>query len=266
MLVFLTSLILAMSVAKAPPANPTDIRIVPVESTPEPSSALLRIVYPEPGELVTGQVWVQFRLSGFALGAGANFERRDEIANSDLGQTVHVVIDNYPYFPINEPAIDPFDESGYYYNMSYKFRIPFHLGSGMHTIRMFPARTFGESLKDDGTFAEDYFFIGSHKMDPSMDLSKPYLTYNEPSNLMHLEQGKPVLLDFYITNTELSQSGYKVRLSIDGIFTKYLISWQPYYIYGLKRGKHKVRLELIDNDNKRVPGLFNDVTEKITIH
>ena len=174
MLALLTSLIFAMSsVAKAPPANPTDIRVVPVQRTPEPTTVLLRIVYPEPGTMVDSPVWVQFRLDGFALGAGGNFERVDELTNNDLGQTVHVVIDDYPYFPINEPAIDPFDESGYYYNMSYKFRIPYRLDPGMHTIRMFPARSFGESLKGEGTFAEHYFFIGIHEVDPNMDLRKP---------------------------------------------------------------------------------------------
>ncbi len=267
MLALLTSLLLAMSPAtKAPPANSTEIRVVPIQRTPEPTTVLLRIAYPETGATVDTPVWVQFRLDGFALGTGDNFERANELPKSKLGQTVHVIIDDHPYFPINEPAIDPFDESGYYYNMSYKFRIPYRLGPGMHTIRMFPARAFGESLKGEGTFAEDYFFVGTREIDPNMDLRKPYLTYNEPSRLMHLEAKKPILLDFYITNAELSQSGYKVLLSIDEDFTKYLTTWQPYYIYGLKPGKHKIRLQLIDPDNRPVPGDFNDVTETIHIN
>jgi len=44
-----------------------------------------------------------------------------------------------------------------------------------------------------------------------------------------------------------------------------LTRWAPCYIYGLKKGHHKVRLQLIDPDNKPVPGVFNDVTRTIKV-
>lgn len=265
MLTFITSLLFAMSMATAPPVNPTDIQIIPVQPTAESVTTQLRIVLPEPGQIVEEPVWVQFRIDGFSLGSASQFERADELVDSKLGQTVHVIIDELPYFPINDPAIDPFDESSYFYNMSYKFRIPYHLGNGMHTIRMFPARSYGESLKGEGTYAESFFFIGSNEMNPGLNLKRPYITYNEPSHSITYDQNKPILLDFYVTNTSLSATGYKVKLSIDGDFTKYLTSWQPYYIVGLKPGNHKIRLELINHENRRVPGVFNDVTETIRV-
>ncbi len=62
-----------------------------------------------------------------------------------------------------------------------------------------------------------------------------------------------------MTNCRLTPDGYKVKLFVDGKQEGILTRWVPYYIYGLKPGKHKVRLVLIDPENKKVPGRFNDV-------
>jgi hypothetical protein len=243
-----------------------EIRIQPVPATVESSTVMLVIAVPKPKELVSkNPVWVQFRIDGFALGSDSSqFQRANQIAVSDMGQTVHVIVDNEPYFAINEPAINPFNENGYYYNTSYKFEIPFKLQKGVHTLRMFPARSFGESLKGENTFAFLKFYVGDVQTDKKFDFSQPFLTYNEPSDQMDYGANQPILLDFLIANCELSQDGYKVQLTFDDSIKRTLTSWQPYYIYGLGRGKHKIRLELINKD-VRVPGLFNDVERTITI-
>jgi hypothetical protein len=262
----LASLLLGVIALKTPESNQSAIQTVPVARTPESSTVVLKIAIPSPGQVVGVPTWIQFRIDGYALGAASQFDRASEIAETEMGQTVHVVIDNYPYFPINEPALDPFDEGGYYYDMSYKFEIPYRLSTGMHTIRMFPARSFGESLKGENTFAALKFYVGSEIDKSDMDLSKPYITYNEPSDQIPLSESQPVLLDFYVTNANLSPDGYKVRLTIDGLVNRMITSWQPYYIYGLKRGRHTIRLELLDSGNKIVPGVFNDVKQSITVN
>ncbi len=260
------SVILAMASVKAPTESQSSIRTMPVARTPESNTIVLVTAVPKNGEVVGTPVWIQFRIDGYALGAASQFERANEIGESKMGQTVHVVIDNEPYFPVNEPAIDPFDEGGFYYDMSYKFEVPMRLKNGAHTVRMFPARSFGESLKGDKTFSSSVFYVGSYDKSGAVDLSAPFITYNEPSQLMNWQEGKPVLLDFYVSNTELSPDGYKVRVSIDGQVHKTISSWQPYYIYGLKAGRHTMRLELIDDQNKGVPGPFNDVKQSFTVH
>lgn len=244
------------------------IRIVAVNPTPEPETVVSVVQLPHTGDVVAANpVWVQIRVDGYALGSDSPFDRRSEIANSDMGQTIHVVIDNEPYFAINGPSIQPFNEEGFYYNQSYKFEIPAKLKDGVHTIRIFPARSFGESLKGERTFDSSYFYVGKETNGASVDfLSRPYLTYNEPSDRMTLVENKPLLLDFYISNCELSADGYKVRLTIDGKIQRTFISWRPYYIYGLKQGKHTLRLELIDDKNKVVPGPYNDVQHTIVVH
>lgn len=259
---------MSRSVAGDRPASgmQEEIRVMPVPRAPESNTIMLRIAVPRDNEVVSGNpVWVQLRIDGFALGADSSqLERSNQVAVSDMGQTVHVIVDNEPYFAVNEPAINPFNESGYFYNQSYKFEMPFPLQDGLHTIRMFPARSFGESLKGDNTFRVVKFYVGNSTASKGEDLSQPFLTYNEPSDQMPLSIDQPILLDFLISNCELSRDGYKVQLIIDGTVTRTLTSWQPYYIYGLSRGKHTIRLKLM-NRNERVPGAFNDVERTITI-
>ena len=251
---------------KAQIESPDQIRVLPVPRTPESSTIVLTISVPKNGDLkADNPVWVQFRLDGYALGAGSQFDRADEVPVSRMGQTVHVIVDDLPYIAINQPPIDPFNEEGFYYDTSYKFELPYSLEEGMHTIRMFPARSYGESLKGENAFHSIYFYLGDRKDQPGMDLDQPFITYNEPSDQLPLSENRPLLLDFYIKNCELTPDGYKIRLTLDGKIKRTLTSWQPYYLYGLKRGKHAIRLELIDGSGNWVPCQFNDVQRTIQI-
>jgi hypothetical protein len=264
-LIFAAALFFAQ--ANAANLKSSNVRAMPVARTPEASTIVLKIALPKEEQVTNGPVWVQFRIDGYALGAGSSqFERAGELAISKMGQTVRVVIDNLPSFQINQPAIDPFDEATFYYDTSYKFEVPFQLKPGMHTIRMFPVRSFGESLKGDQTLAATSFYVCSEENNGKLNLSSPYIIYNEPSSHMYLEEEKPVLLDFYVVNTELSADGYKVRLTLDGTVNRTITTWQPYYIYGLSKGRHVVQLELLDSANRVVPGAFNKVQQVITIH
>lgn len=244
------------------------VRVLPVTRTPESDSIILTISVPKAGDIVEKDpMWMQFRIEGYALGADSSqFDRASELALTDMGQTVHVIIDDKPYFPINEPAINPFNEEGYYRDTNYRFRIPYSLNDGIHTIRVFPARSFGESLKGSGTFHAIVFQKGtSSKKFYGVDLSTPYLTYNEPSDNLPLQANLPILLDFLVANCELTSDGYKVRLSVDGNVVRMLNSLQPYYIYGLSKGQHTIRLELLDPQGTRVPGKSNDVQRTISV-
>lgn len=242
------------------------IRVLPVQRTPESNTSALKLVRPSNGAVLQeGTVWIQFRIDGFALGAGSQFDRADDVAVSSQGQTVHIVVDNFPVYAVNEPAINPFNEEGYYYNTSYKLKLPYTLSSGAHTLRIFPARSFGESLKGENVFQSAVFYVGERKGEPPVDLSRPYMTYNEPSEDIALSYKKPVLLDFYISNCELTPDGYKVQLTIDRKMTRMLTVWTPYYIYGLTKGKHQIRLELLDSKGNVVPGDTNAVERVIQV-
>ena len=255
-------------VAKAPESGMEEIRVLPVNSTAEASTIVATIQLPRQGATLKGNpVWAQVRIDGYALGSGSQSDRRDELVNSDMGQTLRVVVDNDPYFPINGPSLEPFNVEGWYYNQNYKFQVPYKLKEGFHFLRVYLARSFGESLEGGRTFHSSWFFIGSKEDESKAKyLSQPFITYNEPSNLTQLIQSKPVLLDFYVSNCELTPDGYKVRMTIDKKFERTFSAWRPYYIYGLKKGKHTMHLELIDANDKVVAGPFNDNERQFTIN
>lgn len=248
--------------------NTGKVQVVPVSPTPDPDHVETNILYPKNKELKTSApVKGQIRLEGFALGTDTEQPRKKEIWNDPEGQSLHVFIDNQPYFSLNEALIDALDDNENYFDQTADFSIPFKLEPGMHVIRTFPVRSYNESVKSERAFAAQIFYYQAKKDNPSVDLSKPYLTYNEPQGEYDYDKKnmQPILLDFYLTNCEISEDGYKVRLTIDNEDKRTLTAWQPYYIYGLGKGMHRIRLELLDPSSNLVPGPFNDVTRTIVI-
>jgi hypothetical protein len=251
---------------KKGPANPNDIQVVPMERTPEPGQVSLRLEYPKNGSIQTKQpVEMQMRLDWFPLGVeSGNFPRRKVINDSDRGQTLHVFIDNLEYFTKNEALFDALDDHDQFYDQTTEFKLPYKLSPGMHIVRAFPCRSFRESLKENNPSIVSIFYIDEKTPTIDMDLTKPYLTYNEPQG-SYPDASQPILLDFYINNCTLSKDGYKVRLTIDGTNKRFLYDWVPYFIYGLPEGNHTVQLELINPQNEVVPGIFNKVARTITV-
>lgn len=248
--------------------NSKSIRVIPVEATRDPDYVNTYIRYPKDKEMrKSSPVKGQIRVEGAALGVDTDQPRKREIWNDSEGQSLHIFIDNQPYFSVNEALIDALDDMEDYFDSTAEFEIPFKLQPGMHVIRTFPVRSYNESFKSGGAFAASVFYFQEAKGNSDVDLSKPYLTYNEPQGEYDYDRKnlQPILLDFYVTNCELSRDGYKVRLTIDNDTQRILTSWQPYYIYGLKRGQHRIRLELLDPQNNYITGPFNDVTRTIVI-
>lgn len=257
---------LVVSMLQAKEAAPTDIRVVSVNPTPEPDHVTTKIIFPQNNEVKDSTpIKGQIKVTGFALGTDSIFPRKREIYNDKEGQSLHIFIDDQPYFVVNEALIDALDDVEEYFDQTADFEIPFKLQPGMHVIRAFPVRSFNESLKDDGCFAASTFYYKKKSNNSDIDLSAPYITYNEPQGEYPYKSGDPILLDFYVTNCQLSKDGYKVRLTIDNGNKRTLTSWQPYYLYGLKKGLHQIRLELLDPSDNPVPGLFNNVQRTISV-
>ena len=246
----------------------SDIRIVPVTSTPEPNHVVLKVIFPRPYENKRkNPMNIQLRLQSFPLGTMTENERGKEIYNDPEGQALHVVIDNDLYLTWNQTMESSPEEESDFYDKIVSFHLPCSLRSGCHILRCFPVRSYGESLKGEGCFTSQVFYFQDRKKSntSSIDLKKPYLTYNEPQGRYPLHQSNPILLDFYLSNCELSTEGYKVRVSIDGKVLRLLTDWSPYYLYGLQKGKHKIQLELLDANHCLVPGDFNITEREIEI-
>ena len=245
-----------------------EVRVVPVPPTPESNTVVTKIVFPRPYENKRKTpVNVQLRVEGFPLGVITQNDRSKEIYDDPEGQAIHVIVDNEPYLIYNQSFEDSFDENREFYDKIVSFHIPFTLKPGMHVLRVFPARSYGESLKGKGPFSAEIFYFQDRKKsdDLNIDLQKPYLTYNEPQGRYPSGSGDPILLDFLLSNCELSQDGYKVRLTVDKEVISTLTKYTLYLLYGLSPGKHTVKLELLDKDNKIVPGFFNVTQREVEI-
>ena len=240
------------------------IRIIPVEATPQPESVEIHISFPEMGEVKEkNPVAVQVRLEGYPIGYTTDLPRAKEIRNSQEGQALRILIDNEPYLEVNDSIDDFTDSEEADFSSILQTQIPYNLRSGAHLIRMFLVRSYGESLKGGQCYTASYFFVGSKKEKEPFDLSAPYLTYNQPEG--DFKSGQPILLDFYLSNTQLSKDGYKVRLTIDGKDKRLLTEWAPYYIYGLSKGSHKIKLELLNPQNQVLPGFFKETQRTIFV-
>ncbi len=261
---FLLTLLCIGGVSKVVAGEGSDIRVVPMRRAQESNTAALKLIFPQQYEnKKKTPVNVQLRVEGFPLGIKTPGEHSSKFINSTDGQSIHVVIDNHPYIAYNQSFEDSFDENREFYDKILSFPIPFTLDRGQHVIRCFPAFSYGESLKGKGCFQSRVFYYQDQAKSKAInfDPDKPFLTYNEPQGHYSVKKTGPVLLDFYITNCQLSEDGYKVRFSVNNHIIQELTEWVPYAIYGLKKGTHKIKLELLDSNGKNVPGYFN-ITER----
>jgi hypothetical protein len=244
--------------------NESGLQIVQVNPTPEPEEVELSIVYPPKGYMSDDMpIRFEARIDGFPVRTDSQFDRAKEIVVDPNGQSLHVIIDDKDYFEAYEALFDALDNHDLYYNEKVDFTPPFKLSPGKHYIRIFPTRSYGESLKGQGCFVAQVFYYKNKDDKIQMNLKKPFLTYNEPQGTY--PSNKPVLLDFYVSNCIMSRDGYKVRLTIDDKAKRTISTWSPYYIYGLSKGSHKIKLELLDPKNQVVPGIFNTVEKTIDI-
>lgn len=246
--------------------KPSNIRVIKMDRTSEANNIEIVFQYPKEGELKTEKpLLIQIQLDGFPLGTNTEDPRNKEVKNDSSGQCLKLLIDN------NEPIIltetnapdDFHDQHDVYYEQTVEYKYDGSLSQGEHLLRVFPVYSYGENLTGAHTFTAETFYFGNKSGSSRYDLKAPYLTYNSPDGTFNTD--KPILLDFYLSNCELSSDGYKVRLSIDDHEERTLTDWNPYYIYDLTPGKHKVKIELLDPKGKVVSGSLATAEKTITV-
>jgi hypothetical protein len=246
--------------------SPMPLQVVPYAPTPASDTILLRVVLPENGDMQKkSPVSVQLKMANFSLGTTTKNTLFPGLRENPKGQTIRVVVDNEPYISVGILAEDSYNANLDVMRKNLSFKLQ-DLDKGEHIIRVFPVTSYGESIKRTNNFDVSTFYIGTKKNTIKQDLSKPYLTYNEPQGEFKLKSNQdPVLLDFFLSNCTLTREGYKVQLTIDGEVLGKLYQWSPYLIFGLTKGKHSIKLELLDSSDQLVPGEFNSNTREITI-
>ncbi|MFP4121880.1 hypothetical protein [Coleofasciculus sp.] len=172
----------------------------------------------------------------------------------NMGPHLNVILDNQSHIPV--------------YNVD-KSLILEDLSPGTHTLRVFAARPWHESFKNEGAYAQTTFHVFTKTDDNNPVANLPLLTYNHPLGSYGTE---PILLDFYLTNAPLhlvAQENpedeivdWQIRVTINGeSFT--LDRWQSVYLNGFKPGKNWVQLEFLDEQGNPVKNAYNNTARLI---
>ena len=192
-----------------------------------------------------GKVHFGFNIKNYQLMAQTDTTMKT-CANSAKGQHIHFILNDLPYTALYKPEIDTPLPDGHYVCMA------------------FLSRSYHESIKHKPAFTLSQFDIGGKKGD-SVDLAQPMLIYSRPKGVYKGKDAAKILLDFYLANTDLSETGNQVKLTINGKPQDNLKEWTGYIIKGLPMGENTVKLELVDKDGKPVPGPYNSVERKFTL-
>jgi hypothetical protein len=184
----------------------------------------------------------------YSLGAQTPDAPQKMCANSGKGQHIHPIIDDNPYIARYTSG---FEEE---------------VAAGEHYILSFLSRSYHESIKTPQAHIAKKVTVEGGAFASAEDITAPMLFYSRPKGTYvgKAETGK-VMLDFYLTNVELSAGGYKVKVNINGEQELTLDKWQPYYIEGLPMGDNKIQLTLVDKDGNTVDTPLNPVERVFTL-
>jgi hypothetical protein len=226
---------------------PAPIRVVAGQSEPiEGPIPTLRLLAPRNGQrIASGDVNVRIQLRGWEL-------------QPEPGRHVHVIVDDEPYIAVRDVS-RPLS-----LNELVQENLGHPLSEGTHVLRVFPSRGHHESVKSAGAFAMLVFHYGRPTEGFAFDPRAPLLTYSRPKGCY--TTGERILLDFFVSNVELSAEGTRVRYEIDGgAVSGHITEWVPHWIENLPEGEHAVRLTLVSAQGEPVPGPFNDTTRTIRV-
>ncbi|MFQ3679842.1 MAG: hypothetical protein SNJ60_04980 [Pseudanabaenaceae cyanobacterium] len=142
-----------------------------------------------------------------------------------------------------------------------------NLAPGTHTLRAFASRPWQESFKNKEAYAQVTFHVYEKTAEHAPLPNTPLLAYNGPEGEYG---GEPILLDFYLRNLPLNvsllseeASSWQVRVTVDGE-SFVLDRWQSPYLQGWQPGRHVVKLELLDENGRLLPGPFNSTARFVT--
>lgn len=228
--------------------TPAEITIEKFTDSPAYSSSTLTLKNPSNTTIAkAGEVDFAFDVNDYKLGeVTERMGMAENLANSDKGQHIHFILDNMPYSAHYEPE--------------FKREMP----EGTHYLVAFLSRSYHESVKNANSFIAKKMVVGNASDDMNVDFDQPTMIYSRPKGEYVGKDTDNVLLDFFLLNTTLSESGNKVRATING--QEFMITeWAPYVMKGLAKGEVTIKLELLDADGKLIPGGFNDVTRTVTL-
>ena len=130
---------------------------------------------------------------------------------------------------------------------------------GTHTLRAFPMRPWGESIKDAAAFATVTFSVGEKDGKNVNEPGAPILTVVSPRGKVKGDSGR-VLLDFVVAGCPITEKGAdpascRVRYKVDTEKEVTLSKPEAVWLENVAPGKHAYVVG-ITKDDKIVPGAF----------
>jgi hypothetical protein len=147
---------------------------------------------------------------------------------------------------------------------------------GSHFLNAFICRSWGESLKNNESNITDSIGVEIKTVDKkktieaknsisindsliidSTSLNDPFIFICSPnSEQFSINEGNNILLDFQCKNVVLSDSNFKIRVSIDGKNLGTIYDNKPRILAGTRKGVHLIKLELLTSEGKIAHGKY----------
>ena len=248
----------------------------------------LKIVSPAENAVIAGsKVDVKLDLSGDLKGY---MPHKDP--STGKGNHIHVILDNEPYEAYYELG-QPFElrnvAEGKHTLRVFASR-PWHesyKNDGSFQMVTFTVKGGGDAGKPTTTASGEKMANASSSPSASpqspsaregkdvapskageVDSTKPLLTYSRPKGEYKGEDSNPIMIDFWLTNAKLKGDGgeFRIRYFVNDDEARYIEKKDPVWLSGWLGGKHTVRLELLDKDDRPVDnGGYNTTTRTITV-
>lgn len=125
---------------------------------------------------------------------------------------------------------------------------------GDNLFLCFLSRSYDLSLK-----TKKSSFLFKINADPSgcfseTDLSDTVVALLQPRGDFEPTNQDKILFDFFLKNVDLKDGKY-VDLSIDDVAFK-ITKWAPFWISGLSKGEHEIKIDLKTKDGKSIKGIM----------
>jgi hypothetical protein len=210
-------------------------------STEFPDAILKSFTYED------GKFAYDYDASTYELGQQTPDADTKMCANSGKGQHIHFILNDAPYKAFYTAEFENKMEDGEYHLLS------------------FLSRSYHESIKNGTAALAKKVTFKDGKLAAQEDIKDAMLFYSRPKGTYVGDDTKKVMLDFFIVNTELSETGNQVKVSVNGEEVASVSDWKPYFLENLPMGKNTVTLELVDAEGNTVKAAHNPVTREFDL-
>lgn len=211
-------------------------------STEFPDATLKSFTYKD------GKFNYTYDASTYELGQQTPDAATKMCANASKGQHIHFIVNDEPYKA--------------FYTAEFENKME----DGEYDLLSFLSRSYHESIKNGKAALAKRVTFKDGKLTNQEDIKEPMLFYSRPKGTyVGAAETKKVMLDFFIVNTELSETGNQVKVSVNGEEMATVAEWKPYFLENLPMGKNTVTLELVDAEGNRVEAPHNPVTREFDL-